>query len=87
MRLTRRQAIKLVSAAAPALALRRTFADTLPIASGPFQGTRESLAAYRIPAWFADAKFGIWSHWGPQSSVEYGDWYARNMYIQGSDQY
>lgn len=53
----------------------------------PFKGTRESLAGYVIPEWFRDAKFGIWSHWGPQSAVEAGDWYARNMYMEGSDQY
>ena len=89
MNLTRRQALKLISIAAPAFVLRSpvAFADNLPIASGPFQGTRESLADYRVPEWFADAKFGIWSHWGPQSAIEDGDWYARNMYIQGSDQY
>jgi alpha-L-fucosidase len=57
------------------------------IASGPFQATRESLKTYRVPEWFRDAKFGIWAHWGPQSAPEYGDWYARNMYIQGSRQY
>ena len=49
--------------------------------------TRESLQAYQIPDWFRDAKFGIWSHWGPQSAIEDGDWYARNMYIQGRTQY
>ena len=89
MPLTRRQALKLLSAAAPALAFKHSLAQSqpLPITSGPFQGTRESLATYRVPDWFADAKFGIWSHWGPQSSIEYGDWYARLMYIQGSDQY
>ena len=89
MKLTRRQALKLVSAAAPAFAFHSpvALADSLPIASGPFQGTRESLAAYRVPEWFADAKFGIWSHWGPQSAIGDGDWYARTMYIQGSDQY
>ncbi len=89
MPLTRRQALKLLSAATPAIALRRSLALTadLSIAPGPYQGTRESLTAYRVPDWFADAKFGIWSHWGPQSSIEYGDWYARLMYIQGSDQY
>lgn len=54
---------------------------------GSFVGTRESLRQYRIPDWFRDAKFGIWSHWGPQSAIEDGDWYARNMYMQGSDQY
>jgi alpha-L-fucosidase len=89
MPLTRRQALKLLSAATPAFALRRSLAlpADLPIASGPYLGTRESLTTFSIPDWFADAKFGIWSHWGPQSSIEYGDWYARLMYIQGSDQY
>ncbi len=57
------------------------------IAEGPFEGTRASLRAYEIPDWFRDAKFGIWAHWGPQSAVEAGDWYARNMYIEGSGQY
>ncbi|HWB92196.1 MAG TPA: alpha-L-fucosidase [Puia sp.] len=57
------------------------------IAPGPFEPTRASLRAYKIPDWFRDAKFGIWAHWGPQSAVEYGDWYARNMYMQGGHQY
>ena len=90
MEISRRRALQLLAATAPSLALRPSFAQSapsLPIASGPFKGTRASLATYRIPAWFADAKFGIWSHWGPQSGVEDGDWYARNMYIQGSPQY
>ena len=39
---------------------------------------------YRIG--FRDAKFGIWAHWGPQSAPEDGDWYARNMYMEGSPQ-
>jgi alpha-L-fucosidase len=59
----------------------------LAIAEGPFEGTRASLRAYEIPDWFRDAKLGIWAHWGPQSAVEAGDWYARNMYIEGSGQY
>jgi len=59
----------------------------LEIAPGPFRGTRESLREWQVPDWYRDAKFGIWAHWGPQSAVEYGDWYARNMYIQGSRQY
>ena len=57
------------------------------IAPGPFQPTRESLKQYQCPEWFRDAKFGIWAHWGPQSAPEMGDWYARNMYIQGHRQY
>ena len=44
----------------------------------------QSLAeGYRTPDWFRDAKFGIWAHWGPQCQPEYGDWYARWMYLQG----
>lgn len=38
---------------------------------------------YRAPDWFRDAKFGIWAHWGPQCQPEFGDWYARLMYLQG----
>jgi alpha-L-fucosidase len=61
--------------------------SVLDIASGPFKGTRESLREWQPPDWYRDAKFGIWAHWGPQSAIEYGDWYARNMYIQGNKQY
>lgn len=52
-----------------------------------FEPTFESLWQYKCPDWFRDAKFGIWSHWGPQSVPMYGDWYARSMYIEGSPQY
>jgi alpha-L-fucosidase len=58
-----------------------------PIASGPFTPTWASLSQYRAPEWFRDAKFGISAHWDPQSVPEDGDWYARNMYIQGTPQY
>ena len=61
--------------------------DAYPIAPGPFEPTRESLRAYRCPDWLRDAKFGVWAHWGPESAPEVGDWYARNMYIQGHRQY
>ena len=89
MDITRRTAMKVLAGVVPALALgRRLRGETgLEIHKGPFEGTKESLQQYQIPEWFRDAKFGIWAHWGPQSSVEQGDWYARNMYIQGSRQY
>ena len=46
--------------------------------------TWQSLAShYRVPEWFRDAKFGIWAHWGPQCQPEWGDWYARLMYVPG----
>ena len=56
------------------------------IPGGPFLPFWESLKAYRCPDWFRDAKFGIWAHWSPQCVPEQGDWYARNMYIEGSAQ-
>lgn len=59
----------------------------IEILQGPFEATVESLAKFTCPDWFRDAKFGIWSHWGPQSVPMYGDWYARNMYIEGTPQY
>jgi len=57
------------------------------IQKGLFEPTWESLRQYQCPEWFRDAKFGVWSHWGPQSVPMYGDWYARNMYREGTDQY
>ncbi len=56
------------------------------IEAGPFEGTYESLLQYECPQWFRDAKLGFWAHWGPQCLPMYGDWYARNIYIEGSDQ-
>jgi len=58
-----------------------------PYEPGPFQPSWDSLTNYECPEWFRDAKFGIWAHWGPQCQPEKGDWYARNMYIEGSAQY
>ena len=95
MKLTRRQTLQLLASAAPAFTLRNAFAQTGPspttpplsVTPGPYTNTRASLQAYTTPDWFADAKFGIWAHWGPTSAIGDGDWYARNMYIEGSDQY
>ncbi len=56
------------------------------IAPGQFAPSWESLAQYRAPDWFRDAKFGLWAHWTAQCVPEQGDWYARNMYIQGTPQ-
>jgi alpha-L-fucosidase len=57
------------------------------IAAGSFQPTWDSLAQFVVPAWFRDAKFGMWAHWGPQCQPEHGDWYARLMYCEGTDAY
>ena len=59
----------------------------LPVATGPFQPSFESLKTYQCPEWFRDAKFGIWAHWGPQAVPMEGDWYAKKMYAQGDKDY
>lgn len=58
-----------------------------PMAAGPFAPTWASLAQYAVPNWYRNAKFGIWAHWGAQCQPEHGDWYAREMYDEGSDAY
>ncbi len=58
------------------------------IARGPFQDNWESLAAYTVPKWYRDAKFGIFIHWGIYSVPAFGnEWYSRNMYIQGTPEF
>ncbi len=69
-------------------ALAQKRAGDPQIAPGPFQPTWESLAQnYHCPEWFRDAKFGIWAHWSAQCVPEEGDWYAREMYLEGSKDY
>lgn len=56
--------------------------------AGPFHANWKSLGGYKIPAWFRDAKFGIFIHWGVYSVPAFGnEWYSRNMYLQGSADY
>lgn len=52
-----------------------------------FKATDSSLSTYTYPEWFRDAKFGIWSHWGPQAVPRLGDWYAKEIYEQGTYKY
>jgi len=93
----RRKLIKGLMAATPALWLSK-YAGAMPfggaqnfniepMAAGPFKPNWESLKQYKTPVWFADAKFGMWAHWGAQCQPERGDWYARFMYDEGSDAY
>jgi alpha-L-fucosidase len=57
-----------------------------PVTPGKFSPTWDSLRQYQVPDWFRNAKFGIWACFGPQNQPEDGDWYARNMYVEGSAQ-
>jgi alpha-L-fucosidase len=54
---------------------------------GPFKTTDELFRQYQYPEWFRDAKFGIWSHWGPQAVPRQGDWYAKGLYEEGNEYY
>ena len=55
-------------------------------AEGPFKPDWESLKAHKDPEWFRDAKFGIYTHWGPvtvgcEDAPQGGEWYGREMYL------
>lgn len=65
----------------------RVAPNSEPMAQGDFDPTWESLSKYETPEWFRDAKFGIWAHWGPQCVEGSGDWMARGLYQEGSEQY
>ncbi len=57
-----------------------------------FEKNWESLSKVnQVPDWFQDAKFGIYTHWGPVSSAfeganpnkRYGGWHGMLMYLDG----
>ena len=58
------------------------------IEQGRFKDDWASLAQFQTPEWYQNAKFGIFIHWGVYSVPAFrNEWYPRNMYIQGSDEY
>ena len=88
--ITRRRLLQSALAAAPLVSRAARMLAQAPaprIAPGPLQPTWDSLKTYTTPDWFRDAKFGIWNHWSAQCVPGQGDWYARQMYIQGHRQY
>jgi len=51
-----------------------------------FKADWKSLKQYQVPEWFHDAKFGIYTHWGPYSVPSYeNEWYPRLMYMKDHD--
>ena len=58
------------------------YATPKPMIAGPFEPTWESLRdKWRVPAWFNEAKFGIFIHWGLYSiPARINEWYERHMY-------
>lgn len=58
------------------------------ISTGRFKAEWDSLSQFQVPAWYQQAKFGIFIHWGLYSIPAFAnEWYPRNMYIQGSREY
>jgi alpha-L-fucosidase len=50
-----------------------------------YEADWESLKQYECPEWFRDAKFGIYTHWGPYSVPSWeNEWYPRLMYMKNS---
>ena len=50
----------------------------------PYQPNWESLRNYEAPEWWRDAKFGIYTHWGPYCVPAYRtEWYSCRMYQKG----
>jgi alpha-L-fucosidase len=68
--------LEVVEAAAAALPTK--------MPAGPFEPTWDSLKAnYRVPAWFTEAKFGLFMHWGLYAVPAYhNEWYEKHMYGQ-----
>jgi len=90
MSISRREFLIDSAAAAAAIVLTDSGATASRAAvptSTTFEPTWDSLSQYECPEWFRDAKFGIWAHWSAQCVPEQGDWYARNMYLQGDGDY
>jgi alpha-L-fucosidase len=92
----RRDLLRTIAAGVPGMFLANTMSARTLAALSPRPGSRtpltfdptwQSLKQFRTPTWYADAKFGIWAHWGPQCQPEAGDWYARGMYEEGSRKY
>ena len=53
-----------------------------PLPAGPVRPTWDSLKAhYRVPDWYARAKFGLFMHWGLYDVPAHGsEWYEKHMY-------
>lgn len=49
------------------------------VEEGQFRADWNSLCRWRLPAWFRNAKFGIFIHWGLYSILAHAnEWYSRN---------
>ncbi|WP_225849834.1 alpha-L-fucosidase [Streptomyces sp. HPF1205] len=87
--ISRRRLLASAAGAATAFGLLR-FAPDAAATTGPssYSASWSSVDQHPpAPAWFQDAKFGIYYHWGVFSVPAFGnEWYPRNMYISGSNE-
>ncbi len=68
--------------------MAKTYQEALDvITKGPYQATWSSLSKKQVPKWFKQAKFGIFIHWGLYSPAFNNEWYSRNMYIEGTEEF
>jgi alpha-L-fucosidase len=71
--------------ATPAIVAAAMANVTTAMAAGPVKPEWDSIFAnYETPNWFADAKFGLFMHWGIYSVAAHGpsaaEWYEKHMY-------
>lgn len=68
--------------ATPAIVAAADAAVATPMPPGPFHADWDSIARnYRPPAWFDQAKFGIFLHWGLYAvPAHHNEWYEKHMY-------
>ena len=53
-----------------------------------YQPTWDSIVTHPVPKWFREAKFGIYTHWGPYSVPGWGEnttWYSYQMYREADE--
>ncbi len=53
---------------------------------GPYKAEWDSLKTHPDPEWFRDAKFGVYTHWGPitvatEDAPAMMEWYGRELYL------
>lgn len=51
-------------------------------AEGPYAATWNSLTKHPVPQWFRDAKFGIYTHWGPYAVPAFSTAYSGDLYMK-----
>lgn len=58
-----------------------------------YQPNWKSLSRHQVPEWFRDAKFGIYTHWGPNTvadenaSGDWAQWFGMRMYVKTNPTY